>query len=138
MLSSYLLTRNDHTSAFYAIVKVKTLNILVQSENYIKTLKAIRDRITFNAEQFPFIDQFVCKLSHVKSLVPCSITPSSPCEDYGWIVKNDLFQIQWMMWKPVPNELTELISCRYLKSKCLGNQCVSHGLPCADLCSCDF
>ena len=76
-----------------------------------------------------------------KSLIPCPIKPS-PCEDYKWIVKNGLLQIQWICgWKSVTDELIELIlSCSCLKPTCLGNQCVcrSHGLPCADLYNCDL
>ena len=58
---SYQLTRS-YSSAFYAIVKIKTLNSLIQSEDYIKTFKAIGDRIAFNPEQFTLTEQFVCKL----------------------------------------------------------------------------
>ena len=94
----------------------------------------------------PTHDALLCYMERVnymttaiqKSLIPCPVIPS-PCEDYGWIIKDDLFQIQWMLWKPVPNELFELISCSNRKSKCLGNQCVcrSHGLPYTDLCNWD-
>ena len=73
-----------------------------------------------------------------KSLIPCPVIPS-PCEDYGWIIKDGVLQIQWMLRKPVPDELIQLISCSCRKSKCLGNQCVcrSHGLPCTELCNRD-
>ena len=73
-----------------------------------------------------------------KSLIPCPVIPS-PCEDYGWINKDGALQIQWMLRKPVPDELIQLISCSCRKSKCLGNQCVcrSHELPCTELCNCD-
>ena len=75
-----------------------------------------------------------------KSLIPIPVIPSA-CEDYGSIIKDALFQIQWMLRKLVPDELFESISSSNRKSKCLGNQCVcsgSHGLPCKDLCNCDF
>ena len=50
-----------------------------------------------------------------------------------------MLQIQWMLWKPVPDKLFELISCSCRNSNCLGNQCVfrSHGLPYTDLCNCN-
>ena len=78
-----------------------------------------------------------------KSLISCPAIPS-PCEDYGWIIKDGMLQIQWMgcgsrLRKSALDELTELISCSCRKSKCLGNHCVcrSHGFPCLDLCNCD-
>ena len=37
-----------------------------------------------------------------KSLISCPAVPS-PCEDFGWIIKDGLLQIQWMLRKPVPN-----------------------------------
>ena len=39
-----------------------------------------------------------------KSLIPIPVIPSV-CEDYGSIIKNALFQIQWMLRKLVPDEL---------------------------------
>ena len=73
-----------------------------------------------------------------RSLIPCPVI-SSPCEDFGWIIKDDLIQIQWMLWKPVPNKLIELISCSCRKSKCLSNQfaCRLHGRPYTDLFNCN-
>ena len=94
----------------------------------------------------PKPDALLCHLKRVdyvtavikKSLTPCPVTPS-PCEDYGWIIKDGLLQIQWMLWKPAPDEIIELISCSCCKSKYLGNQCVcrSHGLPCTNFCNSD-
>ena len=84
-----------------------------------------------------------CKLydcGNSKITDPFTVMPST-CDDYGWIIKDGLFQIQWTLRKLVPDELFELISSSNRKSKCLGNQCVcsrSHGLPCKDLCNCDF
>ena len=92
-------------------------------------------------------DGLLCHLKKVnyvtalikKWLIPCLVIPS-PCEDYVWIIKDGMLQIQWMLRKLVPDELIELISCSCRKSKCLGNQCVcrSHGLPCTDLYNCDY
>ena len=179
-------TGNDYTSVFYGIGKVKELNILIKSEDLIKTFKATGDQFALNSGLFPLVEQFVCKLHELsqscsttdaryekfcskkespepqqlppkpdallchlkrvdyvtavikKSLTPCPVTPS-PCEDYGWIIKDGLLQIQWMLWKPAPDELIELISCSCCKSKYLGNQCVcrSHGLPCTNFCNSD-
>ena len=166
----HLFTRNDNTSVFYGIGKVKALKIIIQSEHHIKTFNAVGDYFTLNTEVFTLFKQFVCELyelsqssrttkarykkfcskkeiisgvrclGHIKrenyvtataqkSLIPCSAIPS-PCENYGWRIKDGLFQIQWMLWKPVPNELFESISCSGRKSKCWGNQCVcrSHKL----------
>ena len=53
-----------------------------------------------------------------KSLIPCPVIPS-PCEDYGWIIKDGLFRVipngccgnaEDERWKPVPDELI-WISC---------------------------
>ena len=162
------------------------MNILIQSEDNIKTFKAIADQFTLNAESFPLVEQVVYELYGLsqcssmtvarykkfcskkkspepqqlpltrdallyhlkrvnyvtavikKSLIHCPLIPSL-CENYCWIIKDDVLQIQWMLRKPVPNELIQLISCSCRKSKCLGKQCIcrSHGLPCTDLCNCD-
>ena len=52
------LTGNDYTSAFSGIGKVKALNILIQSEDHIKTFKTVADQFTLNAELFPLVEQF--------------------------------------------------------------------------------
>ena len=71
-------------------------------------------------------------------MIPGPVIPS-PFEDYGLIIKDGLYQIQWMLRKPVPDKLFELISCSSRKAKCLCNQCVcrSYGFPCTDLCNSD-
>ena len=66
----------------------------------------------------PTRDALLCYIKRVnymtaaiqKSLIPSPAIPF-PCENYGWIIKDGLFQIQWMLRKPVPDELFELISC---------------------------
>ena len=95
----------------------------------------------------PTRDALLChmkRVNYVTAVIKSSLTPSPfipmPCEDYGWIVKDGKLQIQWMLRKPVPDDLIELVSCNCRKSKCSNNQCVckSHGLPCTDLCNCDI
>ena len=58
----HLFTGNDYTGAFYGTGKVKALNILIRSEDRIKTFNAIGDQFTLNAELFPLVEQFVCEL----------------------------------------------------------------------------
>ena len=70
-----------------------------------------------------------------KSLIPNPVVPSA-CEDYRSIIKDALFQIQWILRKLFPEELFELISSSNRKPKCVCRG--SHGLPCKDLCNCDF
>ena len=43
-----------------------------------------------------------------------------------------------MLRKPAPDEVFQLISCHCKKLKCTTGVwiCVSHGLPCTDLCGC--
>ena len=53
---------NEYTSAFYGIGKVKALNILIRSEDHIRTFKAIGDQFTLNAKLFPLVEQSVCEL----------------------------------------------------------------------------
>ena len=64
-------------------------------------------------------------VSYEKSKLCDSINPkitdplschTLPCENYGWIIKDGLFQTQWILRKPARDELFELMSCSSRKS----------------------
>ena len=65
---------------------------------------------------------------------PNVLTP----DGYGWYLEDDILQVQWMLRKPIPDDLLEFISCRYQTSSCSNKKCicVAHGLNCTDLCTC--
>ena len=181
----HAFTGNDYTSAFHRMGKVKALNILKGSQEYIKIFKEIGTNFTFNNERLNVIEKFVCELYGIKNctstnkarykkfcsskkiLEPQQLPPTSnallchmkrvnyvtavvkasifncnpiiPCPDgYGWIIKDDVLNIVWMLNKPVPEEIIELISCSCCKSSCKTDQCVckAHSLNCTDLCNC--
>ena len=56
---------------------------------------------------------------------------------YGWTLDKEGLKIQWMLQKPAPDDILELISCSCKKS-CKTNACVCkllHGVECSDLCT---
>ena len=83
------------------------------------------------------------RVNNVTAVVKNSLietNPIIPCPDgYGWTLNNDILEIVWMLNKPAPDEIIELISCSCRKNACKSNRCVckSHSLHCTDLCSCD-
>ena len=83
-----------------------------------------------------------CKLvwyvaSIIKKSLECNPDVPSP-NGYGWIVDDAGMQVVWMLRKPAPDEILELVSCNCGKSKCSTRACIckSHGLNCTDQCSC--
>ena len=95
----------------------------------------------------PTQDALLCHTKRVSyvtaAVVKKSVSNASPFvpspDGYGWKIKDDVLIIEWMLRKPVPEEIIELISCSCRKSKCDTNHCVcrSHSLKCTDLCSCN-
>ena len=91
----------------------------------------------------PTRDSLCChtkRTSYVTALIKRSLenVPDVPSPNgYGWkVVEGDL-AIDWMLRKPAPEEILELVSCGCKRNNC-GNQCICkiHGLVCTDLCGC--
>ena len=59
-------------------------------------------------------------------------------DGHGWQLSDQSLNIQWMLRKPAPDDILQLLSCNCRKSKCKTQACVcvSHGLQCTDLCGC--
>ena len=92
----------------------------------------------------PTRDALLChckRVSYVTSIIksslsPCPVIPSP--DGYGWEIKDGLMEIQWMLRKPAPDVVLDLVSCSCKKKRCVSANCAckSHGLPCTDLCGC--
>ena len=57
---------NDYTSSFHGIGKVKALNVLLNSPEFIATFKEIGENVTFDSALFESIERFVLKLYGLK------------------------------------------------------------------------
>ena len=93
----------------------------------------------------PTRDALLChckRVSFATAMVKKSLYPFGDVPDpdgYGWSMIDDKLEIQWILRDPAPPEVLQLISCGCKKSKCSSRtcMCVSHGLVCTDLCSCN-
>ena len=63
-------------------------------------------------------------------------TPSP--NGYGWKIKQDTLQIEWMTKEPAPKAVLEFVSCKSCK-KCNTRRCPckNRGFQCTDSCGCD-
>ena len=90
----------------------------------------------------PTRDALLCKrVSYVTAIIKRSLqaSPSIPSPNgYGWTLSNGILSVTWMLRKPAPDEILQLISCNCRTSKCKTQACVckAHGLGCTDLCGC--
>ena len=92
----------------------------------------------------PTRDALLChckRVSYATAIIKKSLTqfPNIPGPDgYGWMQEGNALKVQWMLRKPAPDEVLDLISCSCKKS-CKTNSCLckSHGVECSDLCGCD-
>jgi hypothetical protein len=59
-------------------------------------------------------------------------------DGYGWKVSDGNISVTWMLKKPAPDEILNLISCSCKKSKCKTKVCIclQHRVDCTDLCDC--
>ena len=95
----------------------------------------------------PTRDALLChckRVSYVTSMVKKCLSPMTgmPSPDgFGWRMEDNdsSLSIQWMLLPPAPEEILQLICCNCKKLMCKSAACicVSHGLPCTDLCRCD-
>ena len=92
----------------------------------------------------PTRDALLChakRTSYATAVIKRSLQrfPEVPSPNgYGWKLQNGELSIVWMLRKPAPDEILELINCNCRKSKCSTQACLckTHGLKCTDLCGC--
>ena len=80
-------------------------------------------------------------MSYATAIVKLSLQQFPPVptpNGYGWELKEGELEIVWMLRKPAPVQILELISCNCRRSKCKtqGCLCRAHALQCTDLCGC--
>ncbi|XP_057314196.1 uncharacterized protein LOC130655456 [Hydractinia symbiolongicarpus] len=85
-----------------------------------------------------------CKrVSYITAIVRNSLVanPNLPSPNgHGWNVNGEKLEIIWLLRRPAPDALLEMVSCSCRKSSsCAKETCVcsSYDLPCTDLCSCN-
>ena len=93
----------------------------------------------------PTSDALLChckRVSYVTAIIKRSLQLSPvipPPDGHGWKIQDDgPLEIDWMLRKPAPDFVLEMVVCACQRNQCNSNvcQCCAHGIKCTDLCNC--